>query len=823
MRTIFLASLRTFGRRYIAAQIAVSASVALIVVIGVLIAGARAGIMAADGAPYRKADYVIRAPKDDPQRRPSCCPGTLNTAAAIDLIARLGENASGLGRVALPLRRQDGAPLRSGNLRDETTVGPIANAKELRWQALVTGRLPAGIGEVVLHVWDANAMNIAIGDRILVGEGPTVAPLEVVGFVESPTTWTQASMYVTWRQYLQWRDHPTFHIGSVAVRGKIGRLPQGMTAYAPEAYVTESLARLNNGTDALALLLLLFVCVALFISIMVVANTFSILFAQRCRDFALLRCVGATKRQVTSSVWREAAVIALVASAAGTLIGVALGYGLIPLVNALAPRTPMGFPRFPAFWLLGASALGLVVTMIASLVPTRRAVQMSPLAAMRPDVPVDIHTAPGRFQLALAVALLVTGLVSLAFAMIEDSKVLMVAGGASVIVTILLIGPLFIPPMVTACGTLLGRYGRLAAANAARNPRRTATTTTALLIGVTMTTAVLTGLATWRTAIDAHRDTRLPIDVALTSLNKPISTTLLTQVRQTAGVEHAIAVNGAVARMTGLDAPIPVLAARNAEQVARDGGRFTKVAPGTIALDLDSFASRGGTLRIRPGSRVTVRVGNRQADLRVVLLSGWGKAGVIAPETLKLLTDSPEPHVIWARGSRGANWLQLVDDLDELADATGGTIEDRLQARAAGNRQLDVLEWSALGLLGISVAIALVGIANTLGLSVLERARENALLRALGLTRKQLRQILAAEALLLSVVATLLGMSIGIVFAWVGFETFVVRALRAATMEVPWISLSVVMLVVALAGLLSSIIPGRQAAAVPPAAGLLLD
>lgn len=824
MRTVFFASLRASSRRYVAAAIAVIVSVAFVVVIGVLISGARAGLMQSDGAPYRGADYVIDAPDGAPSLGPSCCPGTLNTSAAIELIERLGENASGLGRVALPAHDEGGAPLGSGDMQGETTVGPIATATEMRWQKLVSGRFPARMGEAVMHVWDAKALDIAIGDRIRVGEGATATDLEIVGFVESPTTWTQASMYVRWSQYLQWRDQATFHIGSVAVRGDVGRLPEGMAVHPAEEYVTESLARLNNGTDAFALMLLLFASVALFVSVLVVANTFSILFAQRLRDFALLRCVGATRRQVMGSVRREAVAVGLLASLAGTLVGVGLGYGLIPLINALAPRTPMGAPAVPTFWVLGGLAVGLMVTMAASWLPTRRVVRVSPLAALRPEITVDMHQTAGRVQLALAAFLLVAGLILLGMAMIQDSTVLMVSGGAAVFVGVLLLGPVFVPTLVRALGAPLGRHGRLAAENAARNPRRTAATMAALLVGVTLAAAVLTAMATWRTAMDKHRDTRIPIDASLTLLDKPVTADLLDHVRRTPGVERAIAVDGTLARITGWDAPIPVLTTREAAQVARDGGAFAhQIEPGTIRLDHDAFRSPHKELNIKPGDRVTVRVGDRQIRLRAILLGGWGKAAIVAPETFAQLTDAPQPHVIWVRAAPGADWLQLVDDLDGLADASGAVFEDRLQARAVGNRQLDILTWSALGLLGISVVIALIGIANTLGLSVLERAREHALLRALGLTRGQLRRMLAFEALLLSIMATLLGIAIGVGFAWVGYETFVKRALSEATMQVPWLALGVVFLIAALTGLLSSILPARRAAEVTPAGGLSLD
>jgi putative ABC transport system permease protein len=373
--------------------------------------------------------------------------------------------------------------------------------------------------------------------------------------------------------------------------------------------------------------------------------------------------------------------------------------------------------------------------------------------------------------------------------------------------------------MVRVAGALLGPRGRLATENAVRNPRRTAATTAALLIGVTLTTAVLTGMATWRAGMDEVRVRHNPIDAALTSLEKPVTTDLLDQVRRIPGVERAIAVDGAVARVSGFDAPLPVLTAPDAAQVARDGGSFAQVEPGTIRIDLGAFVDPG----VRPGDQVTVRVGDRQAQLRVISLSGWGKAGVVAPETLAQLTDVPEPHVVWLRAAAGADPLKLVDDLDGLADAAGVQLEDRLQAQAAANRERDLLSGAVLGLLGVSVALALVGIANTLGLSVLERAREHALLRALGLTRGQLRRMLATEALLLSVVATVLGTVIGVGFAWAGYETFVKRALTHATMVIPWSALGAVVLVATLAGLIAAVLPARRAARVTPAEGLSLD
>lgn len=822
MRTVLLASLRTHARRYVSAAVAVLVSVAFVVVIGVLTAGARAGVLASDGAPYRNADVAIDAdPAADTAGRPY--PDVLNTDAAIEIIDRLGADAAGTGRVLLAAQTAAGVPLGDGDGRGETTVGPIAVGEDLRWQKLVAGRFPERPGEAVMHVWAADDLEIAVGDRIRVGAGAAATDLEMVGLVESPTTWTQAAVYVTWQQYLQWRDQPTFHVGSIAVRGDPGPLPAGMVARPAQEYVTQGLARLNGGTDALALMLLVFAGVALVVSALVIANTFAILFAQRLREFALLRCVGATRRQVLGSVRREAVAVGGLASLAGVLVGTGLGYGLIALTTILAPRTPMAAPALPVDWVLGGFVVGVVVTVGASWFPSRPVVRVHPLVALRPQTAVDVRTAGGRIRLAVAALLLLAGSAMLGTAMARDGRVLMLAGGAAVFVGVMVLGPVVVPRLVRVAGALLGPVGRLATENAVRNPRRTATTAAALLVGITLTTAVLTGMATWRAAMDEHRDTRQPIDVTLTSLDRPIPAEVLDEVRRTPGVEQAVAVDGAVARISGWDAPVPVLTAPDAAGVARDGGAFAHVEPGTIRLDRDAFRSLRTEFDLPPGGRVTVEVGDRRVELKVVLLGGWGRAGVVAPETLAQLTDTPEQHVVWVRTAVEADPLQVVDALDGVADATGAAIEDRLQARAAGDRQLNVLTWSVLGLLGVSVAIALIGIANTLALSVLERARENALLRALGLTRGQLRRMLATEAALLAVVAGVLGTALGVGFGWAAHETVIRRILVEATLQIPWSALGAVVVGAALAGLLASVLPARRAARVTPAAGLSLD
>jgi putative ABC transport system permease protein len=798
MRTVFLASLRTHSRRYVAAAVAVIVSVAFVVVIGVLTAGSRAGLMDGFGAPFRGADHVV---------------SRLSTNAMIDLVQRHGENASAIGRVTVPMSTGD-------RPSTESTLGPVAASAALRWQELVSGRFPARDGEAVVHIWNAQSWSVAIGDHLQVGEGATAVDLTVVGLVESPSATAQASIYVTWSQFLHWRDHPSFHLGKLSVRGDVGPLPASALVQDSEEFVTQGLAGLSNDVDAWTLQLSVFAAVALFVSVLVISNTFSILFAQRLRDFALLRCVGATRRQVLGSVRREAAAVGLLSSLTGALVGLGLGYGLVALINTVAPTTPMGTPALPVIWLVGGLAAGLVITVVASWWPTRHVVRLRPLAALRPQAAVDVHSATGRTRLAIAALLLVAGLALLTVAMTRDDTTFMLAGGAAVFIGVLLLGPALIPRLIRVAGALLGPSARLATENAVRNPRRTATTTAALLVGVTLTTAVLTGMATTRIGLDEQRGRQRPIDVALTTVDQAITTEFLDQVRRTPGVERAVPATGVVAEVAGLDAPIPIVTAPDAAQVARDGGAFARVPPGQIRLDYAAFRQ---SLGARPGDRITVRVGDRQAELTVAPGTGWGRTGVVSPETLATLTADHRAQTIWIRAADDADPIRLLDSLGELAGTVGAQVTDQLQARQSAERQWNILTWSMLGLIGIAIVIALVGIANTLGLSVLERAREHALLRALGLTRGQLRRLLATEALLLAMVATVLGTVIGVGFAWVGYETVVTKALAHATMQIPWAGLAAVVLGATLAGLLAAVLPARRAAAVTPAVGLTMD
>ena len=220
---------------------------------------------------------------------------------------------------------------------------------------------------------------------------------------------------------------------------------------------------------------------------------------------------------------------------------------------------------------------------------------------------------------------------------------------------------------------------------------------------------------------------------------------------------------------------------------------------------------------------LTVVVAGREHTLRVETGSGWGRAGLVSPATLAALDADPRPRAVWARAADGVDAEDLTGDLAALAGAAGAELDGGYGNRTWIYLQLDITTGAVIGLMAVAIVIALVGIANTLGLSVLERARENALLRAMGLTRRQLRQAMAAEGLLLSAAAAVLGTGIGLVFAWVGVQVMVGSVVDGTGFTVPVGQVAAVAAVAGLAGLAACVVPARRAALVTPAAGLAAD
>ncbi|QIX28263.1 ABC transporter permease [Nocardioides sp. JQ2195] len=462
MRTVILASMRRHTRRYVAASLAVVIGVMFIIVTNALSSAARDGMVAGIEAPYAHADVVVSGIDGD------------QAGQLLDRAEREGAQASVLGWAWLPVSR-DGTEIADG-----ADVGALPRDDAMRWLELVEGRFPQTDDEAVVDANAAKGNDVHIGDTLTIDKGRDALDVRVVGTVDSPSSMVWSAVYLTQEAQGRWLDQGV--VNSVAWRGNGSTTDQveALQGAYPEAtvqttddFVDDQQELATNGVDVIAFILLLFAAIAIATSVMVIANTFSILFAQRTRDFALLRCVGATKRQVLRSIRLEALLLGAASACLGLLAGTGLGLGLVALIRDQAPSTRLGDASFSPVWFAGAFLVGLAVTLVAAWLPTRRATRVSPLVALRPDTGVDVRTSSGRLRIALGILMVGAGVVAMAAAIAATAAPLMVAGGMATFFGVVVLGPTIVPALIRVAGSLtarlIGMPGRLATSNAVRN------------------------------------------------------------------------------------------------------------------------------------------------------------------------------------------------------------------------------------------------------------------------------------------------------------------------------------------------------------------
>ncbi|MFC7504455.1 ABC transporter permease, partial [Nocardioides sp. GCM10030258] len=323
MRTVLLASLRTHTRRYGAALLAVVVGVVFIVVTGALSSAVRDGLTADVSVPYNGADAVLDKP------------ATADATRLLEAAPAAGADAWLIGWT-LQQVTHDGKVVDSS-----ADIAQVPDRPDRRWQELVDGRFPARAGEAVVDTNAAKVADVGIGDRLRIGSGSEALDVEVVGLADSPSAFSVASVYVLWEDLSRWED--SLYVSSVAWAGP-GGLSEARAAIRDVVPTAEPMSvpafaqlvqkEINNEVDIIAIIVLLFASIALLVAVLVINNTFTILFAQRARDFALLRCVGATRRQLVRSVRLESLLIGVLAAVIGIGAGLGLGHGLVAFVRA---------------------------------------------------------------------------------------------------------------------------------------------------------------------------------------------------------------------------------------------------------------------------------------------------------------------------------------------------------------------------------------------------------------------------------------------------------------------------------------------------------
>ncbi|NEG54709.1 ABC transporter permease [Bifidobacterium platyrrhinorum] len=647
---------------------------------------------------------------------------------------------------------------------------------------------------------------------------------------------------------------------TAAIRRLLPRYSRLVDRDEADRLAVESLSA--NGTSVVTTFLMSFGVLALLVAALVIANTFQVLVAQRRRILALLRTIGADRRQLYASVLCEAGILGLIAS----LLGVALGIGLMALLCATGVMKTTGAPmRLIVTWPVIAVpvAFGMVMTVIASLGPARAATAVTPLEALRPiELTETAHR--GHVRTVLSILMLAVGIASCAFGVWQThlsavgreslatdhypAVLLAAMGGCALTFTALVVSAVrWMPALMRGAGALAAATGPSAAiahANIQKNPRRVASTGAALLIGVTLVSAIATGAASAKTTMADALATRYSVDMIATGTG--MTEEQSRQVRRVEGVGRVLDAPTALRHVTddqghGIDVLIvgipdldglakvmhadltgvtlndhDVLMPRHALSGADiDFGRThtADFAAGAGSADTGSTGAAGAS-----GLDLTVvqadyrRVSSDHDAVAFVAASHFADGDLTEQGRILLMTADPDANPNGVAG--------VIDGVREALGAIpDANVTGPIAERDMWDTSIDAMMALLVGLIAVAVLIALIGVANTLSLSVIERTRESATLRAIGMTRGQLRRSLAVEALLLSLVSGVAGVALGTLFGWLG-STMVFSLYGTVAMPFEWKTNCAVLAVSALAALLASLLPARRAANTPPVEAL---
>ncbi|MDX2356729.1 ABC transporter permease [Dietzia sp. PP-33] len=567
----------------------------------------------------------------------------------------------------------------------------------------------------------------------------------------------------------------------------------------------------------LAVIVLAFTVISLVVAALVIMNTFDVLIAQRTRQLALLRCLGATSGQIRRLVLLEGALVGGVAS----LLGTAGGYGLGHVLAAVSGRVPALAALEPPvlrWWMVAVGlGLGLAVTLVSVSLPARKAMRTPPLMAMRPLEAVAPDPRARVWTLIVGTLFFVGGLAGMVVALLVSRMLIAIPAAAVTAIGLIVLLRLAAAPMIAGlAGLVPGDWVpfRLAALNSRKHPGRTATTTIGMVIGVTVVTTMMVGAALAQGSISKEIDAQRPVDMfVMNQESSPIDPAGLTAVTSAEGVAQAEVVPGTMARVG--DDEVLVLGVD--ETVARASrGDDTVPAPGTVAVGDALVDVTGG-----PGSAFTLSVGGRQVDVETATTGAPWPGAILIPRDILLELDPDAAAMqIWAQ-VEDLSSAQLQTLASTISGNTGLQAEvGPAMERAMVDEIITTMLGIVLALLAVAIVISVIGVANTLSLSVIERTRESSLLRALGLTRGQMRVMLACEAVQMTVVAAGIGIVAGTCFGAVGIGALLGEMDVPLSFGLPWFQLVLVVVAALLAGLLASILPARRAARLSPTVGL---
>ena len=832
MKSLTLKSLWARKRRAIGAGIAVIIGVAFLTSTMVLGDAMTKGIEALFVEGYEATDVQVRnahqIDSEDVQVNPI-------DASLVDQLGSLPEVALALPVVegTAQITSSDAEPI-GGN--GPPTIGTNWIDSDRNPYVIVDGRAPHGPTEVVIDSGAADTGELNVGDTTTV-RVPEPVEVEIVGLAELGSGSELGGVTFAWfdtasaQDYLLGSSDLVTAVDLQAAEGisdetlrsvVVAEIPQGTEALTNADLSAEAMEQME--ADFLGFFktfLLVFAVIALLVACFSINNTFAILVAQRTRESALLRAIGASRRQVLVSVAVEALLIGVVAAAIGLVAGLGLATGLNALMTAGGFGIPSAGMVMSTGVLVTGMIVGVVMTLLAATMPAVRASRVPPLAALR-DVAVD-RSGASRWRAAIGVLVTGAGVATLVLATETDEPMSMAGLGAlGTFVGFVLLGPVAARLAAGVIGApvaaLRGVTGKLARRNAIRNPKRTAGTASALMVG----TAVVALFASLGSSIKESFDDLLAqsfggdlvvrtegFSGALLPVELAGEVAVLPEVEVTAPVrDHPVTIDGEGTWLVASDLDAML-------QVADIGditGDMAGMGAGEIAVSEEWASEHAAPI----GTTVDVEFADG-ATGQLTVVATYTEANLFGNTLVD--TSVIDPH-----SARVSDFIVMIGLADGVALEDGRaaiesvtsnygdplieTSDEYLEAQGA---QLDQMLGLVYGLLGVAVIIALIGIANTLSLSLYERTRELGLLRAVGQSRRALRSTVRWESVIVALFGTLGGVGLGTLLCW-----GLVRAISASegfgTFAPSYTSLGVIFAVAIVAGVLAAARPARRAA-----------
>jgi putative ABC transport system permease protein len=708
----------------------------------------------------------------------------------------------------------------------------------------IDGHRPRGPTEASIDKAAAESSDLELGETIeLIGQGKA-RDFELVGLTQlGSASFGGASIAQVTLPAAQALTHKVGRFDQISVAAGDGaspaqlkrriaaEMPGGVRVETAQENADRGSEEIRDNLSFLQTFLLVFGFIAVFVGSFLIFNTFSITVAQRISEFGMLRTLGASRRQILSTVLSEALAIGLF----GALVGIAFGFVIALLLNALLEAFEVDLPTtslvLESRTVIVSLLVGVIVTFVASLIPALRSTRVPPIAALHAFVP-----APSRRRrlvyLVFSTLLALVGLAMVVGGLVGDGDVgsragLMGGGALVIVIAVSLFSPRLVPPLATVAGWPLERarrlIGRLARENAQRNPSRTAITAAALMIGLALVAFVTVFAAGIKSTVATVVDENFQGGLVIQNTDgfSPIPNGAAVAARKVPGVETVATVRSAQAKLLegaaaggGARVTAPSLDIEEALKIEwKQGGpaALRNLSDGQ-AIVSDDFASSHG-LEVGDGFSLLTQTRKRPslevAGVFDAKLGVFGSVLVTQP-VLARDFDQTQDTIDFVKTAGDADAAQVQAVLTKGVEALFPVAEvlNQEELKEDREKQVETLVNLFYALLLLAVVISLFGIANTLALSIHERTRELGMLRAIGMSRRQVRTMIRYEAVITALIGAILGMILGIIFA-----TLIAQPLKdeGFTLSYPVGSLVVLLVLAAFAGVLAAIAPARRA------------